>query len=349
MAAAAPSPDVAAPPMAPYTFAFSPFLLRTYRFGVDPSRPPCKAYAAGHCPLGASCPDRHIAAPTGSNYNNLGVLSAGAEVCEEACEEGFVSVLFGGVLSGGEEVSGGGACEVEGGGGFGGVEGEGCEGSGGGGGGDKVEEGGGGEGGGEGKGEIWGREGGKRRKMDGKRWRWVWGRCEEAEGEGTYALRGMIWLMAAAGCGYGLVRATNPNGKSKARPRIPSSKVGIQEQRAVPDGLETIPYVVGSSRSRGNKAHIGQRSHTVPALSLITDTQLLCGLSTTALAAEEIRSICGLVLNEAITAFMTADPNTPALGSPREWKNYRRKRQLAAAVEAAVTRTVGDKPSPSAE
>lgn len=81
---------------------------------------------------------------------------------------------------------------------------------------------------------------------------------------------------------------------------------------------------------------------TEGSLALITDTQLLCGLSTTALAAEEIRSICGFVLNEAITAYMTADPNTPALGSPREWKNYRRKRQLAAAVEAAVTRTVGD-------
>lgn len=70
-AEAAPSPDHAAPPTAPYTFAFSPFLLRTYRFGVDPSRPLCKAYDAGHCPLGASCPDRHVAASTGSNYNNL--------------------------------------------------------------------------------------------------------------------------------------------------------------------------------------------------------------------------------------------------------------------------------------
>lgn len=71
MAATTASPDLADPPTAPYTFAFDPFLLKTYRFGIDPSRPQCKAYAAGHCPLGASCPDRHVAAPTGSNYNNL--------------------------------------------------------------------------------------------------------------------------------------------------------------------------------------------------------------------------------------------------------------------------------------
>lgn len=110
-----------------------------------------------------------------------------------------MSVLFGGVLSGGEEVSGGCACEVEGGWGFGGVEGEGYQGSGGGGGGDKEEEGGGGEGGREGTGEVWGREGRERRKMDGERWRWVWRRCEEAEGEGSYALRGMRSLVGGRG------------------------------------------------------------------------------------------------------------------------------------------------------
>ncbi|KFZ06146.1 hypothetical protein V501_07685 [Pseudogymnoascus sp. VKM F-4519 (FW-2642)] len=149
---------------------------------------------------------------------------------------------------------------MEGGWGFRGVEGEGCEGSGGGGGGDKVEEGGGGEGGGEGEGEVWWWEGRKRRQVDGKRWRWVWGGCEEAERERAYALRGMIWLLAAAGCGYGLLRATNPNRKYKAGPRIPRLKAGIQEQRAVLQGLETNPYVVGSSQFRGNKAHIERRS-----------------------------------------------------------------------------------------
>jgi len=56
-----------------YNFAFSPFLLSTYRFGVAPSRPACKAYIAGHCPQGPSCPDRHVTASQGysSNYNNL--------------------------------------------------------------------------------------------------------------------------------------------------------------------------------------------------------------------------------------------------------------------------------------
>lgn len=57
-----------------YTFTFSPFLLSTYRFGVAPTQPACKPYIAGHCPLGASCPDRHPASPSSSghsNYNNL--------------------------------------------------------------------------------------------------------------------------------------------------------------------------------------------------------------------------------------------------------------------------------------
>ncbi|OBT51230.1 hypothetical protein VE04_08699, partial [Pseudogymnoascus sp. 24MN13] len=59
--------------MAPYTFAFSPVLLRTHRFG---------------CPPGASCRARHVDAPTGSNYNNLVCkhwlrgLSTTAEHCE---------------------------------------------------------------------------------------------------------------------------------------------------------------------------------------------------------------------------------------------------------------------------
>lgn len=54
-------------------------------------------------------------------------------------------------------------------------------------------------------------------------------------------------------------------------------------------------------------------------------TRLLHDLSTTALGPEEVRSIYGGVLNEAIAAFIEADPNAPELGSPREWRNYRRK------------------------
>ena len=40
-------------------FAFADFLKREYRFGLDPSRPYCKAFREGHCPLGSSCPDKH--------------------------------------------------------------------------------------------------------------------------------------------------------------------------------------------------------------------------------------------------------------------------------------------------
>jgi cleavage and polyadenylation specificity factor subunit 4 len=54
-----------------YTFAFTPFLLQTYRHGLDPNRPVCKAYLQGHCPLGASCPDKHTTVNSNSNFNNL--------------------------------------------------------------------------------------------------------------------------------------------------------------------------------------------------------------------------------------------------------------------------------------
>lgn len=53
-----------------YTFSFSPFLLQTYRIGIDPNRPVCKAFVQGHCPLGNSCPDKHTTVST-SNFNNL--------------------------------------------------------------------------------------------------------------------------------------------------------------------------------------------------------------------------------------------------------------------------------------
>lgn len=54
-----------------YKFAFSPFLLQQYRHGLSPNRPTCKAYLQGHCPLGSACPDKHTAANTNSNFNNL--------------------------------------------------------------------------------------------------------------------------------------------------------------------------------------------------------------------------------------------------------------------------------------
>ncbi|KAI9802230.1 MAG: hypothetical protein M1825_002951 [Sarcosagium campestre] len=55
-------------------FAFSDFLQREYRFGLDPSRPLCKAFVQGHCPQGNACPDRHTpanASSSSSSYNNL--------------------------------------------------------------------------------------------------------------------------------------------------------------------------------------------------------------------------------------------------------------------------------------
>ncbi|KAH6669228.1 hypothetical protein B0J14DRAFT_115006 [Halenospora varia] len=54
-----------------YTFAFTPFLFQTYRHGLSPNRPTCKAYLQGHCPLGSACPDKHTAPSSNSNFNNL--------------------------------------------------------------------------------------------------------------------------------------------------------------------------------------------------------------------------------------------------------------------------------------
>ncbi|KAE9973560.1 hypothetical protein BLS_003560 [Venturia inaequalis] len=52
-----------------YKFSFDEFLKREYRFGIAPDQPTCKAFLAGHCPLGNSCPDKHPARTT--QYNNL--------------------------------------------------------------------------------------------------------------------------------------------------------------------------------------------------------------------------------------------------------------------------------------
>jgi cleavage and polyadenylation specificity factor subunit 4 len=62
----APDPEVEKVGQAVYSFNFSDFLQREYRFGLDPNRPPCKAYMQGHCPAGSRCPDRHHVS---SSYN----------------------------------------------------------------------------------------------------------------------------------------------------------------------------------------------------------------------------------------------------------------------------------------
>ncbi|KAI9842716.1 MAG: RNA-binding component of cleavage and polyadenylation factor [Thelocarpon superellum] len=52
----------------PFNFAFSDFLKREYRYGLNPNRPICKAFIQGHCPLGDACPDRHTAS---NSFNSL--------------------------------------------------------------------------------------------------------------------------------------------------------------------------------------------------------------------------------------------------------------------------------------
>lgn len=49
-----------------YNFAFTDFLKREFKFGLDTGRPTCKAFQQGHCPLGDRCPDKHLHQ---SNYN----------------------------------------------------------------------------------------------------------------------------------------------------------------------------------------------------------------------------------------------------------------------------------------
>lgn len=67
--AVAPAQHSDGTPQAPsYSFNFSDFLRREYRFGLDPNRPPCKAYMQGHCPLGNRCPDKHQVTNSYSKY-----------------------------------------------------------------------------------------------------------------------------------------------------------------------------------------------------------------------------------------------------------------------------------------
>ncbi|KAI0595561.1 hypothetical protein F4775DRAFT_595169 [Biscogniauxia sp. FL1348] len=55
-----------------YTFSFSPFLRATYGHGSPPNRAVCKAFLAGHCPLGSFCPDRHDTNSTPSAFDHNG-------------------------------------------------------------------------------------------------------------------------------------------------------------------------------------------------------------------------------------------------------------------------------------
>ncbi|KAH9897548.1 hypothetical protein F4778DRAFT_744002 [Xylariomycetidae sp. FL2044] len=75
-----------------YTFTFTPFLRSNYGHGFPPNHPVCKAFLAGHCPLGASCPDRHVApsaaSSTNASYNSLVCKHWLRALCKkgESCE-----------------------------------------------------------------------------------------------------------------------------------------------------------------------------------------------------------------------------------------------------------------------
>jgi cleavage and polyadenylation specificity factor subunit 4 len=70
LASVAPDQEVEKAGQALYSFNFSDFLRREYRFGLDPNRPSCKAYMQGHCPLGTRCPDRHHVSSSYNKYVN---------------------------------------------------------------------------------------------------------------------------------------------------------------------------------------------------------------------------------------------------------------------------------------
>ncbi|KAI0975096.1 hypothetical protein F4678DRAFT_419303 [Xylaria arbuscula] len=66
-----------------FTFGFTPFLRRTYGHGHAPNRTPCKAFLAGHCPLGAQCPDLHSTSDSSSGAtNNNNTSSYNSLVCK---------------------------------------------------------------------------------------------------------------------------------------------------------------------------------------------------------------------------------------------------------------------------
>ena len=66
-------------------FAFTDFLRKEYRFGLDPTRRTCPLFVQGHCPLGNACPDKHAVSST---FNNLVCKHWLRSLCKkgEGCE-----------------------------------------------------------------------------------------------------------------------------------------------------------------------------------------------------------------------------------------------------------------------
>jgi cleavage and polyadenylation specificity factor subunit 4 len=70
-------------PKSPPTFSFTPFLRSTYGHALIATTPVCPAFAAGHCPLGRRCPDRH---PTPSQQQSSGYHHFGRQNDNYVCK-----------------------------------------------------------------------------------------------------------------------------------------------------------------------------------------------------------------------------------------------------------------------
>ncbi len=65
-----------------YNLSFMPFLTTTYRHGLSPGRPACKAYLQGHCPLGSACPDKHSAQASTAAPTTAPTYGYGSTICK---------------------------------------------------------------------------------------------------------------------------------------------------------------------------------------------------------------------------------------------------------------------------
>jgi cleavage and polyadenylation specificity factor subunit 4 len=81
-----------------YDFSFTPYLRKTFGFGLATDVPVCKAYHEGHCPLGPSCPDRHptptkVTTSTTTASGLAPSVTHGSLVCKHflkgLCKKGF--------------------------------------------------------------------------------------------------------------------------------------------------------------------------------------------------------------------------------------------------------------------
>ncbi|PHH51200.1 mRNA 3'-end-processing protein YTH1 [Ceratocystis fimbriata CBS 114723] len=68
--------DVLANNAPAYSFNFSPFLRLTHHHGLPADRPICKSYAAGTCPNGTKCLERHVSDPNARTTGPTGGLNS---------------------------------------------------------------------------------------------------------------------------------------------------------------------------------------------------------------------------------------------------------------------------------